>query len=489
MIKLAPLLLLSLLSSLLLFQSKPSTPTNPLVFTHVTVIDATGKPAQPEMTVVMTGERLTALGRTGSVKIPPGAEVVDARGKFLIPGLCDMHIHLTITPEQAVSRDVILPMLIAHGVTSVRDMGGDWQRIQQLRQEITSGKVTGPRIISPGPFVDGPQPSSASVMPVSNEAEARQAVRTLHAQGVDFIKVQSLLSLDAYLAVVAEAKRLALPVEGHVPEAFSAMEVVRAGQRSIEHISPVLPGDAGLLLTCSAKEAELRAELAELNRAAQQPNTDRQQLRAQQRALQAQFFSTYSQEKAAALFALMSKNQTWAVPTLIWSKAITPLSSNDLPADLPIKSIPPALRDRWQTRREAVVKASTPEDFAFRTMLFEKSRDFVSDLRRAGVPLMAGTDAIDAYVLPGFSLHQELELLVAAGLTPMEALQTATRNPAQFLGALNSRGTIETGKIADLVLLTANPLSDIRHTRRIAGVVLGGKYLAEAALRQMLPER
>jgi len=487
MTKLAFLLLLSLLSSLLLFQSKPLTKS--LAFTHVTVIDATGKPAQPDMTVVVTAERITALGKTGRVKIPPDAEVVDASGKFLIPGLCDMHIHLTITPDQAVSRDVILPMLVAHGVTTVRDMGGDWQRIQQLRQEIASGKVTGPRIIAPGPFVDGPQQASAAVMPVSNEAEAQQAVRKLQAQGVDFIKVQSGLSLDAYLAVVAEAKGLSIPVEGHVPEAFSAMEVVRAGQRSIEHISPVLPGDAGLPLACSAKEAELRAELAELNRAVQQPNADRQQLRTKQRALQAQFFSTYSKEKAAALFAAMIKNKTWSVPTLIWSKTFAPLSENDLPADLPIKSIPPALRDRWATRRSNVVKASTPEDFAFRNMIFEKSRDFVRELHHAHVPLLAGTDAIDAYVLPGFSLHQELELLVAAGLTPMEALQAATRDPAQFLGVLNSRGTIETGKIADLVLLTENPLSDIRHTRRIAGVVLGGKYLAEAALRQLLPER
>jgi imidazolonepropionase-like amidohydrolase len=484
MIKLAPLLLLSLFSSLLLFRSKPSMPTRPLVFTHVTVIDATGKPAQPDMTVVMTGERITALGRTGRIKIPQGAEVVDASGKFLIPGLCDMHIHLTITPEQAVSREVILPMLVAYGVTSVRDMGGDWQRLQQLRQEIASGKLIGPRIIAPGPFVDGPQPPSASVRPVSNEAEARQAVRALQAQGVDFIKVQSGLTLDPYLAVMAEAKRLSIPVEGHVPEAVSAMEVVRAGQRSIEHISPVLPGDAGLVLGCSSRESELRAELAELNRAARQPNADRQPLRTRQRALQAQFFSTYNTEKAATLFALMIKNQTWAVPTLIWSKTFAPLSSNDLPADWPLNSIPPALRDRWQTRRDAVVKASTPEDFAFRKMLFEKSREFVGELHRAHVPLLAGTDALDAYVLPGFSLHQELELLVAAGLTPIEALQTATRNPAQFLGALSSRGTIETGQLADLVLLTANPLSDIRHTRRIAGVVLGGKYLTEATLRE-----
>src|SRR5205085_3186035 len=159
-----------------------------LALTHVTVIDATGQAPQSDMSVVISGDRISALGKTSRIKIPANAEVIDATGKFLIPGLWDSHIHLTILAGQEVTRSVLAPLLVAYGITTVREMGGDWQRIQQLRHEIASGAVIGPRIFAPGPFVDGPQPADVNFLPVGNEAEARAAVRKLKAQGVDFIK-------------------------------------------------------------------------------------------------------------------------------------------------------------------------------------------------------------------------------------------------------------------------------------------------------------
>ncbi|MDX2034150.1 MAG: amidohydrolase family protein [Blastocatellia bacterium] len=461
-------------------------PAGTLALTQVTVIDATGGPAQPEMTVVISGDRIVELGKTGRVRVPKDAVVVEAGGKFLIPGLWDMHIHLTITPEQEVSRSVILPLLVAHGVAGVRDMGGDWQRLQQLRQELAGGKLRGLQILTPGPFVDGPQPPGAFVLPVSGEAESRRAARKLKADGVDFLKVQSGLTLADYLAVAAEARIVGLPVVGHVPEAVSAFDVVRAGQRSIEHLSPALPGDAGLLLACSGKEAELRAELLALGQASAQPNADRQQLRARQRALQSQLFSTFDREKAGRLFALLAEKQIWVVPTMIWAQRFAPLSPDDLPAEPVMQAIPLTLKNRWDRRRTQVIQASTEDDFNFRRMIFERSRDLAGALHRANVPLLAGADALDGYVAPGFSLHQELELFVAAGLTPMEALQTATRNPARFLGQLASRGSVEKGKRADLVLLDADPLRDIRNTRRIHAVILGGRLIDSAERERML---
>ncbi|HZS10025.1 MAG TPA: amidohydrolase family protein [Blastocatellia bacterium] len=457
-----------------------------IVITHVTVIDATGAPAQPDMTVIITGDRITTIGKSKLVKIPPGAEVVDATGKFLIPGLLDMHIHLTIIPDRVVSREVIVPLLVAFGVTGVRDMGGDWQRIEQLRREIADGTITGPHIIAPGPFVDGPQQANNVTLPVSTEDEARLAVRKLKADGVDFIKVQATLSLPLWRAVIDEAKKLGIPVAGHIPERISAFDVARSTQRSVEHISPVIPGDAGVLLACSGKEAELRNELLEIGRLGQQPNADRRQLRERQGALMTQMVTTYDRKKCTGLLALLAKNQVWAVPTQVFGRKFSPLDSNDHPKDDALRFIPLSTRTRWDQRRTVVIKNSTAGDYAFRRSLFEKSRALVGEMHRAGVKLLAGTDAIDGYVVPGLSLHEELALMVEAGLTPMEALQTATRNPAVFFGRLNSQGTIAKGKIADLVLLDADPLADISNTQKIHAVILGGKLITQAKRQEML---
>jgi imidazolonepropionase-like amidohydrolase len=227
--------------------------TRPLVISHASLIDATGNPAQAEMAVIVVGDRIQTIGKTDKVKIPAGAEVIDATGKYLIPGLWDSHIHLTIAAGQEVTRNLFATSLVAYGVTTVREMGGDWQRVQELRRGIADGTVIGPRIFAPGPFVDGPQPPDVNVLPVANEVEARAAVRRLKADGVDFIKVQANLSHDSWRAVLDEAARVSIPVAGHIPEAISAFDIAESNQRSVEHISPVLPGDAGIMLACWAK--------------------------------------------------------------------------------------------------------------------------------------------------------------------------------------------------------------------------------------------
>ncbi|MEP7339768.1 MAG: amidohydrolase family protein [Acidobacteriota bacterium] len=473
-----------LLVSTLAWTDQPA--ARPLAISHVNLIDATGKPAQADMTVVIVGDRIQAIGKTGKVKIPADAEVVDASGKFLIPGLWDSHIHLTIAAGQQVTRELFAPMLVAYGVTTVREMGGDWQRVRQLRQEIGDGKATGPRIFAPGPFVDGPQPADVNFLPVANEAEARQAVRKLKSDGVDFIKVQANLSLDSWRAVTDEARLVSIPVAGHIPEAISAFDVAASNQRSIEHVSPVLPGDAGIMLACSGKEAELRAELAALKTAAADKNANRQQLRQRQRELQRQMATTYDAPKCARLFSLFIKNRTHVVPTQIWSTRFSPLNAQDLPKDESLRLAPASMRARWDKRRGDVIKASSPEDFAFRQLLFDKSRDLVTTMIRARVPLLAGTDAMDGYVLPGAGLHEELELFVKSGMTPMAALQSATRDAAKFFGKLDSLGTIERGKVADLVLLDADPLQFIANTRKIHAVVIGGRLMTNAQRQELL---
>ena len=462
------------------------TPTAPLAFTHVSVIDGTGAASHSDMTVVISDGQIKAFGQSAAIHIPGDAQIVDASGKYLIPGLWDMHIHLTIIPDSSVTQEILAPELIAYGITSVRDMGGDWGRIQALRAAIAEGKIVGPRIISPGPFVDGAQLASAFVVPVSNQTDAEQAVRKLKADGVDFIKVQSQLSLEAWRAVLSEADKSGLTVVGHVPERISAFAVAKSTQRSIEHISPVLPGDAGILLACSGKEDELRAELLDIEHAADQPNADRAGLLKRQRALQSQMVATLDKDKCDSLLTLLARNGVYVAPTQVFGRNILPLSADDLPKYAALNLAPRSMRERWEARRKSVIANSSAEDFALRQKMSDASRSMVGRLNRAGVKLMAGTDAIDAYVLPGLGLHQELEMMVESGLTPSQALQTATHTPAEFLGKLDSSGTIQVGKVADLVLLTANPLENISATQKIDSVVQGGKLFDRKDLDRLL---
>jgi imidazolonepropionase-like amidohydrolase len=440
----------------------------------VTVIDGTGAAAR-RASVVIDGDRIASVR---PLDPPPGAalEVVDGTGLFLIPGLWDMHVHLTVTPDQKVSRDVVLPLFLRYGVVGVRDMGGDPARLDELKKEFAAGRP-GPRIVTPGPFVDGPQEVSPMVMPVTTEEEARAAVRALAKRRADFVKVQSGLSLLTWRAVLDEAGRAGLPVAGHVPEAVSAWDVARSSQRSIEHISPAIPGDAGLLLACSREEETLREELLALSRVAKEKDADRVAIRAARKTVQTRILATFDPARADRLAELLAKNGTTVVPTLVFGRAFAPFEA-DLDPQMPLEAIPAEMRERWQKARKAYMDASTPEDLALRKRMDESSRTLVAQLHRAGVRVLAGTDALDGFDLPGFALHQELALLVSCRLTPLEALQSATRDAARFLGKESDTGTVEAGKRADLVLLSADPLADIRNTRTISAVWIGGRRVS-----------
>ena len=460
-----------------------------LAFTRVTVIDTSGTahpPARPDMTVVISNGRIVAVGPSGKIKPPTDAVVIDAIGKYLIPGLWDMHIHLTMVPDQSVTQDVIAPELVAYGITSIRDMGGDWQRVQELRRAIAEDRSIGPRILSPGPFIDGPEPPTKYIISVHDADEARQAVRKLQTDGVDFIKVQAQLSLESWRAVLAESDRLGIQVAGHIPERISAFDVARSTQRSVEHISPVLPGDAGILLACSGKEAALRAEMLDIEHAADQPGADQKALTKRQYRLQSQMISSFDQRKCASLLALFAKNRVYAVPTQVFARRILALGPDDVPHDSAMRLVPRSMREDWEAQRRSQVNESRIHDFDLRKKMSDKSRSLVGAMNRAGMKLMAGTDAMIAYVLPGPALHQELEMMVESGLTPLEALQTATLNPAEFVGKAASMGTIEPGKTADLVLLDSNPLENIGNTQDIDAVVQGGRLLDRTALDQLL---
>jgi imidazolonepropionase-like amidohydrolase len=469
-----PLLVLSLSCLLLSACHKPHPAA--IAITHATIIDATGAPPQPNSTILIDNEKIYAVGPDSTLEIPTGAHIIDATGKFLIPGLADMHIHLTGAGEPTGSREFILPLLIANGITTVRDMGGDVVQLKKLKKGIDSGDQPGPQIFFTGPYLDGNPPYFQPSIIVQSPAEADAAVRKLKSEGVDFIKVQSGLKPAAYFAVAEAARKENIRFVGHVPDSISATQASDAGQSSIEHLT-------GILLACSSREAELREQ--QLHPPSHKETPRQTSLR--QRVWQQAVLNSYSPEKAQKLYAKLLANHTWQVPTLPLLTELAFLTpATDRAGDPNLKYIPQNLKKIWKQGRAESLANKTSADFLLRAKLVEASLKAVGDMHAAGIPIMAGTDSTAPNLVPGFALHDSIADLVQAGLTPTQALQAATSKPAEFLNRSNEQGTIAPGQRADLVLLDANPLADIHNTQKIHAVFLKGKYLDRAALDALL---
>ena len=462
------------LSLILVGCSAQHTPT--LAITHATVIDATGTPPRPDTTVLLEGQQVAAIGPSSSISLPSNTPIVDATGKFLIPGLVESHVHLTGASEPTGSRDFILPLLLANGITTARDMGGDLDALKTLRQEIDHGKLQAPRIFFAGPYLDGDPPFFQPSLVVTNATQAADDVHSLTYRGADFIKVQSNLSREAYFAIAEVCRREHITFVGHVPDHVTAAEASDAGQKSIEHLT-------GVLRACSSDEpALIRKQFASAPKRPTMAKSVNREV-----SWQRQLLESYSDQQAAALIEKFLHNHTWQVPTLILLRNDAfPTPETDPSRDPRRKYIPTHVLENWQKGAKDRDKGATPEEFALRNSFMQASLNIVGKMHAAGVGILAGTDTTAPYVFPGSSLHEELALLVQAGLTPMQALQAATKQPAEFFGKSQSQGTIEPGKFADLLLLDANPLGDIRNTQKIRAVILRGQLLDRAKLDAIL---
>jgi len=430
--------------------------SRPLVIDDVTVIDTTGGPVQAHRTVVVQDGRIVDVYAADFRD--KNALRVDGRGRFLIPGLWDMHVHTAFGDWFPKGKEVALPLFIANGVTGVRDMGGELDVLQGWRKEIGAGTLLGPRMVVAGPMLDGPKPRFPSSVAITTPEDGRRAVDDLKKRGVDFIKLQSLIPREAVFAIADEARKQGITFVGHVPDAVRASEASNAGQKSFEHLIGIFEGSSPL------EDEFLKGGKTE-----------------------GRFLESYDQARAEKLFALLAKNQTWQCPTLVWERGGNLIDETDFAGDTRAKYVPAYWKDvTWKRFREEILKDNT-DDLATRKRFLAKELEVVNAMHRAGIPFLAGTDtAPGVYIFPGFSLHEELQRFVAAGFTPIEALQTATINPAKFLGMEDRLGTVEKGKVADLVLLEANPLEDIRNTQKIAAVVVNGRYLSRTDLDGML---
>jgi len=443
--------------------SVATTPSNldnsPIYITHVTVIDTeTGREAQ-DRTVVISGDRISEVKDSKGLKPPTGAKSVDGTGKYLIPGLWDMHVHVT-------RFESTYPLYLANGVTGVRDMSGP-PDANRFRAELAAKNIDAPHMYLGSPIFDGPPRAWPDWIVVSTPEEARKAVDEQKQKGADFIKVHSRLSRQAYFAIVDENRRQNISVAGHVPFSVSAWEAAKH-QRSFEHLY-------GIPLACSSREDELMAKWPEAK-------SFTELLR-----LLLDGMRSYDHLKCQRLFAELKKNGVWQVPTLTIIRDFGLLDDPKFPHDDWSRYFGRELRE-WFTANDASFRKRnwTAEDFAIWRELYLYDQKVLGAMFRAGIPILAGTDSVTPYCVSGFSLHEELALMVEAGVTPLGALQAATRNAAIFIKATDRYGSVTPGKKADLVLLDADPLQDIHNTTKISKLFLAGKEFDRAALDQML---
>ena len=434
-----------------------------LLLRSVNIVDVKSGEILARRSVLIQGTRIEAISPV--IRPPRGVQVIDGRGRYLIPGLWDMHVHLWYKQNQ-------FPMYLAWGVTGVRDMGSTLERVKQWRARIKSGGLLGPHIETCGPPVDG-GPSGDPKLPVivvRTPDDARTAYDHLEQDlNVDFVKILSSVPREAYFALVERARQWGLPVAGHLPPEVTVDEAITARQNSIEHLS-------GVILACSSEERNIRR----LRSLAIERKDAKALAGYAERAL-----VTFDPTRAGTLFERMARFSCYQVPTLVMLRRLTYTDADEVVRDPRLKYIPAEIRKSWEDPRVAK-KAISEATVGLLQSQYDRSAWIVEQMQRQGVPLMAGTDTGDPFTFPGYELHRELQLLVKAGLTPIEALRAATITPAKYLDADESLGLVAAGKIADLVLLDGDPLKDIRNTMKISGVILGGKYLSRAKLDSML---
>jgi imidazolonepropionase-like amidohydrolase len=353
---------------------------------------------------------------------------------------------------------VTLPLFIAYGVTGVRDMGSELEPILEVRAAIAQRRMLGPRMVIAGPMLDGPKTQFPASIAIATPDDGRRAVAMLAARGVDFIKIQSYVPRDAYFAIAEDCRRRGLVFVGHVPDAVRGAEAANAGQKSFEHLIGIFEGSS------TAEDAMLAG--------GKSPG---------------RFLDTYDAGREAALTRILVEHQTWQCPTLYWERGQWLVDAIDVSRDPDAQYAPVSWRDKsWPRFTRSILEQLDTDPLAVRQRFVEHELALVRRLHDAGLGFLAGTDTpAGVDVIPGASLHHELARFVAAGFTPLAALQTATINPARFLGR-SDLGTVEPGKLADLVVLDRNPLDDIASTRAIAAVVAAGRYLGRDELDAVL---
>ncbi len=457
---------------------------------NVTVIDAKNG-IRANQDVFINGGQISAVLTTGQA-IGPATDqtskfnaeiVIDGQGKYLIPGLWDSHVHLTFDDTVSASMN---RLFIANGVTSVRDTGGQFDLVNAARNK--AQRELSPTIYLAGPLLDGEHTVYSGELPgfpkiaqtITTTAEAEAAVDDLASNGADLIKAYEMLSPEVFKAVIDRAHYHGLPVTGHVPLSMSVADVAASGLNSMEHLR-------NLEMGCSLQQPSLlhQRQQALLNPDNKSGSKLRSEIHMAQHSTGVQ---TYSPERCAELIQVLKDKQVWQVPTMALNLMFKHPFYGTEHWQKTYDYLPVSVAKSWRERSTELAKRlSKPSPtLTRRIMAADWQIDMLKKLVQAEVPIMAGTDTPILFLTPGVSLHLELATLVQAGMSPMQALESATLAPAKYFKLEETQGTLEAGMLADMVLLNANPIQDIRNTRRIDSVFKAGQWLPRSQLDELL---
>lgn len=440
-----------------------------LLITGANVIDVQTGKVSPRTTIAVRGGDIVAVEPDAKARADyAAAKVISAGGKFVMPGLWDNHVHFGGGPELIAENRALLPLYVAHGITSVRDASGDLpEEVLAWRGEVASGALMGPTIYSSGPKIEGLKPIWKGTVEVGSEADVNAALDRLQGLKVDFVKItDNTLKPELFLYALRTAKARGMTTSAHIPAAITVDQASEAGLGSIEHMGYAMRMG-------SPQEAAIAADFA-AGRLTGAEATSRS-------------LASFDEATARAAYRHLAARGTFITPTLNGSRVIAYLDRDDHAADPYLAYIGPGLKGTYAWRVERAAKDDAAA-IARRHAVYEKSVSLLPMLQEAGVPILAGTDAgfLNSFNYPGLGLHEELKVFVDGGLTPLQALQASVVNGPRFLGHSDRYGALAAGKAADILILDRNPLQDITATRTIAGVVLKGEYFDRKALDEML---
>lgn len=463
--------ILILLSSILIAPLSLAQRANPgydVIVKAVNILNMNTGEVTENQSIAIRGDSIVAIAASRSAIKWKAKHTIQAAGKYVIPGLWDMHVHFGGGDTLIDENKNLLPLFIANGITTVRDCAADLSpQVLAWRQEIAQGTLLGPRIFTSGPKIEGKNSIWPGDQEIGNEAELAQALDSLDALGVDFVKItDSALSPDLFLKSVAASHQRGYKVSGHIPFVIKLETLSDAGLSTVEHMSYMLKAGA-------PQEDEFIARVAS------------GALKAGD--VQKQLVESFDPVRASGVYAKLKASGTAVVPTLVGTQIISFLDENNHQQDTELKYLGNGLIGTYAWRVNRANEANS-EQIAFRKASYRKLVSLLPVIKKSGMDIIAGTDAgfLNSFIYPGFALHKELQIFVEGGLTPLEALQASVVNGPKYFGLLNQYGSVEVGKKADLLLLNSNPALDIKATEDRFGLIRAGKVYTRKELDEML---
>ncbi|HEX4849191.1 MAG TPA: amidohydrolase family protein, partial [Puia sp.] len=445
-----------------------------IIITNANIVDVVNNKIIPHQLIAISGNTISAVDEVSKVNHYKADRYIDAKNHFILPGLWDMHMHFRGGDSLIEANKKLLTLFLAYGVTTVRECGGDiTSTVLTWKKQILQGELVGPKIFTSGPKIDGPKAYWAGSLEVETPTQVSQALDSLQKLNVDFVKVyDSKISREAYLEIITQAHQRGMKITGHMPFTVKLTEGVERGMNGSEHMFNVYKA-------CSSKEDSITNLIQE------RAHTDKP---IPFYTAVPYFYDSYDENKANELFVYLARNKFTITPTLfVVQNDLVDLKYHDHSADSLLSYIDPKIQATYQLRLNLAKKQSDEMNVALKKFMV-KTNSMVPQMYAAGVNILAGSDcgAFNSFMYPGESLHEELKLMVTSGLTPSQALQTAIINGAKFMGVANFYGSIQKGKSSDIMVLDANPLTDIQAIDQIDMVISNGRLYTKSDLNNLL---